>query len=251
MNKKQNPLAVRVGDTVEIRLLDSGTRPFTAVVTKVADLTMVGQRALINYTPDATGRDAQKEKLGIPYACSIRYVQRIIARAPYVMSQKGKNNIFRPQWEQRQVEGTYWNWCGFYQYGGYIVSEPSLDTLVLRALACVQEDLDRPVNLIRFHTLWKRDGYRGKVELSRIPNQDIDHVSDLEGLIAVRWAVFRAYVIANRQKIMMSRKEMEAEGRAYQEDMLEDYFEQDLKNSHVHAGHSGHASHVHHDVMHH
>jgi hypothetical protein len=228
MNKQQNPLGIRVGDTVEIFFDHEPSRgSFNAKVTEVVDRTMMGSDAHISYQPDEMSRDLEAEALGIPYGCSVSHVRAIVARAPYKCDvYRSPLNIFRQTAEEKEVrrveEGRPEDyWPGYYSVGGVRISYESMGALVELALAMAKDTLDRPYSLERFHTLWERDGFRGKVTVPTVPELgDVYAHEELQEMyVAVNWKVFKHYVLANRHRLLLSQKEMEKAGAAFSKAM--------------------------------
>jgi hypothetical protein len=225
MNKKQNPLQIRVGDTVKIRFTHyTPTRIFLAEVLHVTDRTLMGCDACIDYKPEESARDLDAEKSNIPYGCSVSHVIEVVKRAPYKAMKSAPTNIFRENIVRQTIgrKGDPRNtgdWQGYYRFGDIRVGYEELGTLVEIALASAKDTLDRPMDIQRFRNLWAKDGYRGKVALPVDPLFEDPYTKKYIPAKAVRWSVFRNYVLANRQKILLSRKEMEKAGREYSEAM--------------------------------
>ncbi len=220
MKRQQNPLRIRVGDVVEIYFGHMPKRgKFTAIVTGLTDRTVMGCEPYIDYRPKGEeDRDLDAERTGIPYGCSVGYVQSVVERAPY--KKEPQVNIFRESIEQ---DPALWRYlrsggvCVFYGFG--------LDTLVTLALASFNGRLDRPLHSERFREMWARDSFRGKVTVPESLVPDSESEDFWYRPVAVRWKVFKKYVLANRHRILMSRKEMEEEGRLYLKDMERIYEE--------------------------
>jgi hypothetical protein len=236
MNKKQNPLGIRDGDVVEIFFdhYPSSRGAFHAKVTEVTDCTMMGSDACIAYVPDESARELEKEALGIPYECSVSHVRAIVLRAPYKQDvYRSPHNIFRQDSEaaeaRRMEEGRDAYWPGYYSVGNVRITFKSMGTLVELALAMAKDTLDRPYSLERFHTLWKRDGFRGKVMVPAVPelNGVYTHDELQESYAAVNWKAFKHYVLANRHRLLLSQREMEKAGAAFSKALWDSSFDDD------------------------
>ena len=236
MSKKQNPLDIRTGDTVCICFNHTlHPKEFTAKVIAVVDRTLMGNDSCIEYIPDESGRDIKAEEMGIPYGCSVSHVKKVLQRAPYVVT-KGtlSENIFRDELEALR-ELSHDRWPGYYKVGGVRVCYPSMEKLVTLVLAHAQGTLNRPLDMDKFHELWEKSKFLGKVE---VPTRD-DFNEDswmTDHYTAVNWKVFKKFVLNNKEKILFTRKEMIQAGiefhKAMWKDAWEDDFDLDEDNEH-------------------
>jgi len=111
------------------------------------------------------------------------------------------------------------------KHGGIRIALHNISALVSIALASATDTIDRSLNLDRFLTQWERDQFRGRVAIPSELKLDSDWFSPT----AVHWKNFRRYVLANRHKILHTRKEMEAAGEEYQDTMMQ-YYTEDMDN---------------------
>ena len=221
VNKKQNPLRIRPGDTVNISFAHIPRDPaFFAEVLEIMDRTDIGQDAMITYRR----LDGQTNEPRMPDACSVSHV-RSVTHGPYKVDPSSTPiNIFRDQLfeERKRIEEDGCGWRGVYNFGGIRIGYR--ERLVVEALACATDDLTRQFVPERFEELWKRAGCPGKVTS---PNED-EYPS--RRYTCVRWKVFKRWVLTNRHRLLASRKEIEEFGQEYlrvmeemdEEDMMRD-----------------------------
>ncbi len=225
VNKKQNPLGIRVGDVVQIHFSHMPSKgAFSAKVTEVTDRTTMGCDAHIAYEPEESARDYGMEALNIPYGCSVSHVVKVLNRAPYVSIRMPPANIFRLHAERRSARRGSNDWVGYYRFGGTRVCHGDMETLIVEALASASDTLNRPLDIHRFRQLWTFSGHRGRVELPRDPRFDSEWSSHYT---AVNWKVFKQFVLANRHRILLTRREMEKAGREHQKAMHDEYFREE------------------------
>jgi hypothetical protein len=217
MNKRQSPLQVQVGDTVEIYLTHSDEPPFLATADKIDDRTTSGEgAALLHYTR----HDGKPEKVGTP-CCDISYVSKIISRAPLAPRQPARPiNIYRDQLERDRKKR---NWLGHDKISRGIMRGISITHLVSVALASAVDELTRPLNEERIQALWyaQKPGF--------IPHANTDSLYDHRP--HVHWKVFKRWALRNRHRLMASGQEMRQWGRenqevwarTYEEDMIADW----------------------------
>lgn len=216
MSNKQNPLGIRPGDVVSIHFdFHSSRGEFTAEVTEIHDRIDMGMDCAISYIPDESGRDLEAERFGIPYGCSVSHVKKVVRRAPYVVKKGARpKNIFREGQERLSRDG----WPGCYKFGGIKICYSSMEKLVTLVLAHAQGTLDRPLDIDKFRALWEKSKFPGKVEIPASFSED--RMTDL--YTAVRWKIFKKFVLANKEKILATRKEIVEDGIRFHEAMWQD-----------------------------
>ena len=208
MNKKQNPLQIRVGDTVEINFPHMPSDPaFLADVTEVVDRTTMGQDAGISYRR----LDGKTNEPVTPDGCSVSYVTRVVTRAPYIVKKMPPVNVFA---EQLAI-GRARCWIGYVRIGGIYVGEPN--RLAMIALASANDRISRMFDSDKFRQLWTKAQFIGQIA----PLNEKDYPST--HYTCVRWKIFKRWVIRNRHRFLSTIKEMEQSGRDYNNAMQDDY----------------------------
>jgi hypothetical protein len=201
MNKKENPLGIKIGDIVETNFAYRKVS-IKATITKITDRILTGCNPLIEYDPET--EDPDRVKYNIPNACDISFVTKIITPSPYIIPKPIRNNIF--------VE--HKNYGSMYErIGDIMITYYNVHRLIIRALASVKHNIDRPIDDDKFMKLWEKNKFIGRIDLPNIE----------EYLVAVNWKVFKKFVIANKSRILMTRKEMEESGKQYQKQMEDIY----------------------------
>jgi hypothetical protein len=191
INKKQNPLGVRVGDTVRIFYSHTGER-FVADVTSISSRIEYGNDPAIEFIR----WDGVISAVGFN-SCSVSHVQSVLYHTPYKVESRSQKNLFRKTSDGRA-------WLGYHAFGGKRVGDVS--QLVKVALAAASDEMSRPLDMQKFDALWKKARFPGKVA----------HRMEYDYLEAtVNWKVFRRFVIMNRHKICATIRELEATGKKY------------------------------------
>ena len=219
MSKNQNPLGIRMGDSVRIFFdFKASGGEFTAKVMKVVDRTDMGNDSYIEYIPEEAGRNMEAEKLGIPYGCSVSHIVKVLEKAPYI-TKKGERpvNIFRE--EQRRL--SHGGWPGYYKLGGVRVCYTDMRALVRLVFAGASGTFDRPLDMDKFHVLWEKSKFLGKVEMPAKDGFNEDHWMT-DHYTAVHWKVFKKFVLNNKERIFATRKEMVQAGVEFHKAMWED-----------------------------
>jgi hypothetical protein len=215
VNKQQNPLRIRIGDEV---VIDFGHKPndsaFKAMVTDIVGRADIGHDAMISYVRLDGKKDAPFPDM--PDGCSVSHVISVV-HGPYQTGPKVIQNIFREHLleERKQVEESAHGWIGWYTFGGVRVGMKN--SLVMAALAEATDELTRPYDGEKFKALWEKDGRPGQVAS---PDEE-EYPS--RRYLCVRWKTFKKWVLKNRHKLLMTRKEIEQCGRDYIEAMNESY----------------------------
>jgi hypothetical protein len=213
--KNQNPLQIRVGDTVEIKFNYSTEPAFLADVQEVTDRVCMGQDACITYLRH-DGTSKRDLKLGMDDVCSVSHVTKISSRAPYVVAHTAPKNIFAESIAERRRSGR--GWIGHYKAGGLRIGYHAHD-LALLALASAHDELVRPFDHVKFNELWAKAAYPGLVTSPDEETYPTEHYT------CVHWKAFKRFVFANRHRFLCTRKEMMEMGREYNDAMWADDYE--------------------------
>lgn len=219
MNKKQNPLQIRVGDTVEINFPHMPSDPaFLADVTEVVDRTTMGQDAGISYRR----LDGKTNEPVTPDGCSVSYVTRVVTRAPYIVKKISPVNVFAEHLaiDRARICERGHGWVGYDRIGGIYLGSPV--RLAMIALATSGDRLDRTFDDRKFQQLWTKAKFIGQVNNPDPVNYPDEHYT------SVRWKVFQRWVIRNRHRFLSTIKEMEQSGRDYNNAMRYDYDHEDV-----------------------
>jgi len=209
--KSQNPLGIRVGDTVEIDFHFHDDPAFLADVVELSDRAGMGYDACIEYKRhDGIWKN---QNLDMPDGCSVSYVTRIVARKPYVALRRAPQNNFADSLAEdakRRKELGY-GWSGYYNVGCLRVG--MLNHMVVAALACAHDELSRPLDPDKFNALWAKAHFPGR---TASPDEEL---YPTEHYTCVRWKAFKRFVLANRHRILCTRAEVLKNGRACNEAM--------------------------------
>lgn len=215
MNKKQNPLGLDIGDIVEIHLDFKSEGPFQATITDICDRTEINQDAGINYSR----LDGKTNEPLTNDGCSVSFVTKVVSRRirDRIKPQPPKN-IFA-----ESLSKDFWIGYSKMERGIYA---GSLNRLACAALSSAKGGgLDRPLSADRLTELWNQSRCPGTIKSSGFGEGGKDHFFD--DRLHVKWKVFKNWVIRNRNRILMSQKEIEKMGQEYDEYMCKS-IEEDL-----------------------
>ncbi len=216
VNKKQNPLEIRIGDIVTINFKHNHSPAFEAKVTDIVDRADIGEDAMINYI--RLDGKCDRPMPNVPAGCSVSHVVSVV-HGPYQTGPKVIRNIFRDQIteEHARVQKTREGMVGWYTFGGIRVGISAY--IVMAALAHATDELTRPYDSEKFEALWEKAGFPGKVAS---PNEEM---YPSHRYLCVRWKTFKKWVLKNRHKLLVNRKELEQSGRDYQKAWEDSYYE--------------------------
>lgn len=216
MSKSQNPLQIRIGDTVEIYFRhNSSEHAFHAKVTDIFDRTSMGCDACIDFKR----LDGQTNEPVCPDACSVSHVTKIVKRAPYLVVKKPPRNIFAEMLavDCARIREHGHGWLGYDRLGGIYIGSP--EKLAIIALASARDTLDRMFDEKKFQRLWLKAECIGQVTNPDPSTYPAEHYT------SVRWKIFKRWVIRNRHYFLYTQREVEQSGRDYKRAEYEDFFD--------------------------